>query len=463
MPSKLTGIGVLAAVLAVLATAGAGAVDGAVDGAPTDLPTISVREPQPVLAALGGDPVRGRAVGAKVAPLLRDVSLRDHVGVAVADVASGEVRWHSLGDDLARETFIPASTLKIFTAVAALTVLEPGQRFTTSVVRTGSPGSGDLVLVGGGDPLLRRQAASGFSPVDTHAEPASLNELAAATARVLRADGLRRVRLAYDADLFTGPALSRTWPSSYVTEDVVTPISALWVSEGRLGPYQRSTDPARDAAEAFAASLQRAGIDVVGPVEPGSGEDGRPVAQVDSAPLDQLVMHTLALSDNEAAEVLLRHIALDTDRPGSFTGGVTAMREALTGLGVPMAGVDLHDGSGLSRANTVTLPAVLAVLQEAAAGADPLRAVVTGLPVAAFDGTAAIRFLKGEARAGRGVVQAKTGTLTGVHGLGGILVNRQGTATTFVALADRVPVSRTYDARDQLDRIVATLAACGCR
>jgi D-alanyl-D-alanine carboxypeptidase/D-alanyl-D-alanine-endopeptidase (penicillin-binding protein 4) len=103
------------------------------------------------------------------------------------------------------------------------------------------------------------------------------------------------------------------------------------------------------------------------------------------------------------------------------------------------------------------------VLQEAAAGADPLRAVVTGLPVAAFDGTAAIRFLKGEARAGRGVVQAKTGTLTGVHGLGGILVNRQGTATTFVALADRVPVSRTYDARDQLDRIVATLAACGCR
>ena len=74
-----------------------------------------------------------------------------------------------------------------------------------------------------------------------------------------------------------------------------------------------------------------------------------------------------------------------------------------------------------------------------------------------------MRFLNGDARAGRGVVQAKTGTLTGVHGLAGTLVTRQGAAMTFVALTDRVPVSRTYDARDQLDRIVATLAACGCR
>lgn len=461
MPSRRAGIGALAGALALSAFTGAGS--DAVARAPTDLPAISVREPQPVLLPLDGDPVLARAVGAEVAPLLRDASVRGHVGVAVADVETGELRWDNLGDDLARETFIPASTLKLFTAVAALTVLEPGHRFTTSVVRTGGPRSGDLVLVGGGDPLLRRHTRSGFSPVDTHAEPASLTELAADTARALRADGVRRVRLSYDADLFTGPALNPTWPSSYVADDVVTPISALWVSEGRLGPYRRSTEPARDAAEAFAASLKRTGVDVVGPVRPGSGDDGRPVAQVDSAPLDQLVMHTLALSDNEAAEVLLRHVALGTQRPGSFAGGVAAMRETLTELGVPMAGVDLHDGSGLSRVNTVTLPAVLGVLQEAAAGADPLRAVVTGLPVAAFDGTAAIRFLQGDARAGRGVVQAKTGTLTGVHGLGGILVNRQGSAMAFIALADRVPVSRTYQARDQLDRIVATLAACGCR
>jgi D-alanyl-D-alanine carboxypeptidase/D-alanyl-D-alanine-endopeptidase (penicillin-binding protein 4) len=435
---------------------------GATAGTPADLPTIQVREPRPVLPPLDGDPVRGRAVAAKVGPLLRDASLRDHVGVAVADVETGQLRWDNLGDDLAGETFIPASTLKLFTAVAALTVLDPRQRFSTSVVRTGGSEIADLVLVGGGDPLLSRHARSGFSPVDTHAEPASLTELAAETARTLRADGVRRVRLAYDADLFIGPALNPTWPSSYAA-NVVTPISALWVREGSLGPYQRSADPAGDAARAFATSLQRAGVDVGGRVQPGSGDGGRLVAQVHSAPLDQLVMHTLALSDNEAAEVLLRHIALGTDRPGSFAGGVAAMRETLAELGIPMAGVVLRDGSGLSRANTVTLPSVLAVLQQAAVGADPLRAAITGLPVAAFDGTAASRFLSDDARAGRGVVQAKTGTLTGVHGLSGILVDRHGAAMTYIALADRVPVSRTYEARDQLDRIVATLASCGCR
>jgi D-alanyl-D-alanine carboxypeptidase/D-alanyl-D-alanine-endopeptidase (penicillin-binding protein 4) len=61
------------------------------------------------------------------------------------------------------------------------------------------------------------------------------------------------------------------------------------------------------------------------------------------------------------------------------------------------------------------------------------------------------------------VVQAKTGTLTGVHGLSGVLVTRQGAAMTFIALSDAVPVKDTLAARDQLDRIVATLAACGCR
>ena len=451
--------------LALLVLAGTAAASPGIAGLTprADLPTVEAREPQPVLPPLEGDPLLGRVVGAEVSPLLRAASLRQHVGVAAADVESGDLRWHNLGDDFATETFIPASTLKVFTAVAALSVLEPDHRFPTSVVRTGGADPARLVLVGGGDPLLRRHARSGFSPVDTHAAPASLTELAGDTARALRADGVRRVRLGYDANLFTGPAVSPTWPSSYVADSVVTPISALWVSEGRLDPYTRSADPARDAAQAFAASLERAGVTVVGNVRPGSGAGGEPVAQVLSAPLDQLVMHTLALSDNEAAEVLLRHLALATSRPGSFAGGTAAMQEVLAELGVPMAGVVLRDGSGLSRANRVTLPAAMAVLELAASGADPLRAVVTGLPVAAFDGTAAIRFLRGDARAGRGVVQAKTGTLTGVHGLSGLLVTRQGAAMTFIALSDAVPVQDTLAARDQLDRIVATLAACGCR
>ena len=79
------------------------------------------------------------------------------------------------------------------------------------------------------------------------------------------------------------------------------------------------------------------------------------------------------------------------------------MFRSLEAQGVPMAGVELRDGSGLSTSNRVTCDAVLTVLQLGAGG--PLDA---GLPVAAFSGTLADEFLDGP-MVGR--LRAKTGTL----------------------------------------------------
>lgn len=451
------------AVVGLLPSGWSGSQDpsrGALDVAPpAGLRLPDARPPRPVLApGTQGPAARTDAVRDRVAPLLRDPAVRRHVGVAVADLATGRVRWHNLGADLSSETFTPASTLKLFTAVAVLDVLGPEHRFPTSVVRAPGGGTPRLVLIGGGDPLLARRAA----PADYPAR-ASLTDLAAATARSLRADGVRRVRLGYDAGLFSGPAASPAWEPSYVPQGVVSPISALWVDEGRRpGSTARSSDPAQDAALAFAAALRSRGIRVDGRTASADGDVGTPVAEVRSAPLDQLVEHTLASSDNEAAEVLLRHVGLGSGRPGSFAGGAAAVRRSMTDLGVPMSGVVVEDGSGLSRGDRVTLPALLAVLQLAATGADSLRSAETGLPVAGFSGSLTYRFSAPDARTGLGAVQAKTGTLTGVHGLAGTVVDEDGTELAFVALADRVPVRLTLDARDQLDEIAATLATCGC-
>ena len=105
---------------------------------------------------------------------------------------------------------------------------------------------------------------------------------------------------------------------------------------------------------------------------------------------------------------------------------------------------------------------MLALVQHAAGpeGAD-LRSLVTGMPVAGFTGSLTYRFAEGPAVA-RGLVRAKTGTLTGVRALAGIAVGRDGEPMAFVFAADKVKDADRYDAQDALDRAAASLAACRC-
>jgi D-alanyl-D-alanine carboxypeptidase/D-alanyl-D-alanine-endopeptidase (penicillin-binding protein 4) len=49
-----------------------------------------------------------------------------------------------------------------------------------------------------------------------------------------------------------------------------------------------------------------------------------------------------------------------------------------------------------------------------------------------------------------------------VHGLAGIAMTRSGQVMFFVAVADRVAVPETLEARADLDRIAAALTTCGC-
>ena len=439
--------------------------------APEGLDLPEVRQPQAVLQDTESTEIPAGAVRRQLARLLRDKDLGRHVGVLVRDLDSGDDVLSIGGSG----RFTPASTLKLFTGAAALALLGPEHRFETTVVldRSG-PGPPRAVLVGGGDPLLartQRDPDPGYAP-DVSAV-ASVDRLAQRTAAALRDQGVRRVQVGWDESLFTGPAVSPRWERSYVPDEVVSRISALWVNEGRLGyGYSaRSGDPAAAAAEKFVQVLERRGVTVRGapvpaPVGPPAGDEETAdgvLARAESAPLDEIVQHVLTVSDNEGAEVLLRHVGLASDRAGSFRGGAAGLRVTLTRLGVPWRGVDVHDGSGLSRDNRVTLAAELAVR---GLGADPdqpdLRTVVAGLPVAGFNGSLASRFVDDASAAAKGVVRAKTGTLTGVHGLAGVVVSRDDTLLGFALLLDRVRPVDTFGARLTLDRLTSALARCGC-
>ena len=421
---------------------------------------------QPVLgsAAQAQSVPSPRRLRAHLAASLRDDDYGPHMGVLVEALGREQDLLRVGGDDL----FTPASSLKLLTTSAALELMGPDHRFRTTVVRppgqergnrrtTGS--TEDIVLVGGGDPLLTQRPLG----EDSYPEPATLRALARSTADRLEADKVQRVRLGYDASLFTGPADNPRWEDDYVSGGVVSEISALWIDEGRIAPgfSTRSANPAQDAAEAFAEELERAGIAVRGTPEPEtSPRNARAVAAVESPPLAQIVGHIIEISDNEGAEVLLRHSAIASGLPGSSANGARAVRRTLTRLGIDLRRARIYDGSGLSRQNKVTSDMLVQTLQTAASAQNPdLRRVVSGLPVAGFNGSLESRFVV-LGSDGRGFVRAKTGTLTGVHALVGVTVDRDGAPLVFAAVADRVRAIDTLDARAELDALTADIATC---
>jgi D-alanyl-D-alanine carboxypeptidase/D-alanyl-D-alanine-endopeptidase (penicillin-binding protein 4) len=405
----------------------------------------------PVAGSAPGGGLSVVAVRRAVAPYVDSDNLGKHVDVAVGELGSDRTVFRT-GNGAAT----PASTTKLLTAAAALEKLGPMTRFRTTVRQVGNR----LVLVGGGDPFLMtdRAAAKGLYPVR-----ATLDDLAARTAAALAGQGVTSVRLGYDASLFAAPAFNPAWPPTYATQDVVPPITALWTDEGNGADGRYVTDPAQAAGEAFAKRLVAHGVTVRGAVRatPSSSTDPE-VAAVQSAPLGQIVERTLAVSDNNAAEVIAHHVGIAVKQDGSFAGGVAGVMEVLQGLGVDTTGSALYDGSGLSRRDRLSADTLLDVLRVVASPEHPeLRQVLTGLPVAGFTGSLQWRFDDGPAAA-RGRVRAKTGTLTGVSGLAGVVTDLDGNRMVFVAIADKVPVLRTLAARRDLDRLSGALAACHC-
>ncbi|MDF3300625.1 D-alanyl-D-alanine carboxypeptidase/D-alanyl-D-alanine endopeptidase [Streptomyces tropicalis] len=404
----------------------------------------------PVLVGLGrsANTVRSASGGPALAdvlgPLLADPALGARHGAAVVDIATGR-RLFGEGTD---DALTPASTTKIATATAALSALGADHRLTTRAAL--EPGTGELVLVGGGDPTLTaRKDARGW---------ASLRTLAANTAAALKKRGTSRVTLSYDTTLYAGTGLHPIG-----VNDNLAAVSALTADEARTdgstsGPAPRAADPAADAARSFGRFLNAQGITTTAPGPSKATARATTLAAVSSPPLSALVERMLTNSDNDIAEALARQTAAATGRRPDFQGGAAAIADRLARLHLPLAGAAFHDGSGLDRSDRLTADLLTALLTKAGDPAHPeLRPVLTGLPVAHFTGTLSGRYKGGAA----GVVRAKTGTLTGVNTLAGTVVDRDGRLLAFAFLAQDTTGPDTAQAA--LDRTATALAGCGCR
>jgi D-alanyl-D-alanine carboxypeptidase/D-alanyl-D-alanine-endopeptidase (penicillin-binding protein 4) len=331
----------------------------------------------------------------------------------------------------------PASNEKLPLTYAALATLGASYRIETDVLGEGeldgTTFTGTLVLRGGGDPTL---------------STAGLRSLALQ----VREYGIRRVvgSIVGDESYFDSRRTVAGWkPSFYIEES--PPLSALVVNRARVGRYVTAS-PALAAARAFRTALGTAGVAVDGPVKLGEvGDFSIPVAQLESPPLATIIRFMDRESDNFTAEMLLKQLGAVASDHGTSATGATVVTQALSQAGVPLTGVRIVDGSGLSRLDRLTANAVAGILK--AAWADPAvrPAFVAALPVAGVNGTLEDRLRRPPAR---GRVLAKTGTTDIASALSGYV----GTRFVFTVLQNGHPLSDWWARRAQ-DRFVTVLAA----
>jgi D-alanyl-D-alanine carboxypeptidase/D-alanyl-D-alanine-endopeptidase (penicillin-binding protein 4) len=384
--------------------------------------------------ALGTPAARADQLSDRLARALAEPHLvAAQTGAVAIDLRSGR-KVFALNEG---RGLLPASTEKLGVAFAGLQTLGADFRIETDVLGEGridgTTWDGNLVLKGFGDPTLSR---------------ADLRELA----RGVRQFGIRRVTggVVGDETYFDTRRIVAGWKASYLIEES-PPLSALIVDRGRYGGSV-TTSPALAAALLFRSELRAAGIAVAGAA--GTARTNAadfPLAFVHSAKLTALVRYMGVESDNFTAEMLLKQLGAQDGGHGTSASGAAVVTAALRTAGIPLGGVRVVDGSGLSHLNRLTAASLVTLLQAAWIDPELRTAFLPVLPVAGVSGTLRHRLRTPPAR---GRVLAKTGTTSGASTLAGYVTGRY----AFAVLHNGRPVS-TWWARKAQDRFVTVLAA----
>ncbi len=374
-----------------------------------------------------------------------------------------ELIFESQGD----AALVPASLMKIVTAAAALEMMGPDAVYETEVfvrsedLSAASDGTlrGDVYLVGGGDPVFNTPHYGERIP-----DPVAytdVTELADRVHRVLADMGIRRIEGRVVGDDAWYPDRVRdyyrefppggdepVWRYSHDTVNHIGPLSGLLINDGfvsytwRTGmedrrDYVRTTDPTRHAAAVFNSLLESRGTPITRWARAGAAPapaELTSLASIESPPMSAIAARMLIRSDNTIAEMMLKEIGRRT--LGSSRDVAAAVVEGILQrlLGPLAAGVEVADGSGVSRYNRLTCAAVAELLRQAGPGS-PL---VDGLAVAGESGTLKTCRPAPHPR-GWGytnTVYAKTGTVYLSNSLAGVAEAANGETVTFAMMAN---------------------------
>ena len=382
---------------------------------------------------------------------LADPRLGGGVTAYVIDANSGKVLVNVNGE----QPMIPASTLKIFTGIAAMNVLGVQTRFETVIKREGT----QLTIIGGGDPTLVSQTPENWRGKPPGSEqPPSLDQLADLAVAAI-GQPTESFVVNFDDSLIADPEAHESWPDQYIRTGEVAPAQGLIMDFGINDSEAVMKDPAKSAAQYFADALTARGIPATLGERKIAGDTASVLTSIKSATVTDIVERMITTSNNTMAEFLAHHIG-GANGEYTYDSGAKATTGVIGAAQIDMTGVKILDGSGLSRSNRASAKSLVSALSYSNETEGAAWANLSGLPVAGISGTLVDRYDVGES--GRGTVRAKTGTLSKVVSLSGTLVDESGDLLIFTFMANEVP-SGTKQGEAALDEVVKALVQCGCR
>ena len=266
----------------------------------------------------------------------------------------------------------------------------------------------------------------------------------------LREAGIRRVtgRVLGDESWFDARRTVAGWrPGYYIFESA--PLSAL-VVDGDWYRGRMAREPALAAATRFAEVLHARGLQTGTASTGRASADDFALATVYSDPLPAVLATMDRESDNFIAELMLKTLGAEAGDAGTSAAGAAVVTRALREAGIPLRGVRIVDGSGLSRSDRITPRALAAILVASWVDPDLRDPVWSALAVAGVNGTLDRRLTTAPAR---GAVRAKTGTTAVASALSGYVRDRY----VFAVVQNGRPVA-TYWARAAQDRFAQALA-----
>lgn len=409
----------------------------------------------------------------------------------------------------AEQYFIPASNAKLLITAAVLSKFGSRYRIHTPVYGAQTRNGWRIRLVGQGDPsltdaqlrnLAQQLKQKGIQRIaqlqveDSDIEPLNgdwavgdvRESYGAPVSRLILNRNLlaltlspqalgQPLRLQWDdatqADQWTIENTSVTGnaqASEYVIveRDLTQPI--LRVS-GQLqvgaAPYSDAVavfDPAAHFLKHFQQALAKEGI-VVDRAQVSRTPEmlGTEIASVDSPTIAELIKFTNQNSDNLYAEALLKLLSQGTpSKPDTsiLQRGRLTLTSVLNRLGISSERFSVVDGAGLARQNLITPSALVQTLQTMSQ--QPEGSLYrASLSIAGVSGSLRNRFQNTPAQ---GILQAKTGTLTGVSALSGYVSPTQHPPLVFSFMINQSKdsTSAQRDALDEIALLLAQLRSC---